>query len=377
MTPIRRLVHCAAVFGVLSLPLLAAADATVPSPLTFSGDVRLRYEWDWDSHTSSGAERTDRDRARARVRASIGYKFSSEWSFGARVRTGDRHSQQSPHLTFHSSDDATDDFEASLDRYFVQYKSGAVTGWAGRNATPFWQQNEIFWDEDVTPTGVAGSYEKKFEKGTLTTTAAAVYLPDGMRHLNGYLVGGQVKYTVPADGAQLTFAAGLHSFDGKRGADNLRNRNGVRGYLIGILSAQWSKQLGGGRPLTLGVDLIENFEDYTSTDAFPFAASHAGETSGYVFSAFYGQLKNPKDWQLGYFYAHIETFAVNAAYAQDDWARFGSATQSDLTDIEGHELRATYVITKDINLQARLFLVDAITSVQDGKRFRVDLNWKF
>jgi hypothetical protein len=68
---------------------------------------------------------------------------------------------------------------------------------------------------------------------------------------------------------------------------------------------------------------------------------------------------------------------VNAAYAQDDWARFGSATQSDLTDIEGHELRATYVITKDINLQARLFLVDAITSVQDGKRFRVDLNWKF
>jgi len=26
---------------------------------------------------------------------------------------------------------------------------------------------------------------------------------------------------------------------------------------------------------------------------------------------------------------------------------------------------------------ARLYLVDAITSPQDGNRFRVDLNWKF
>jgi hypothetical protein len=198
-----------------------------------------------------------------------------------------------------------------------------------------------------------------------------------MRHLNGYLVGGQAKYTVPADGAQLTFAAGLHSFDGKRGAEFLRNRNGVRGYLIGILSAQWSKPLSNGWPLVLGVDLIENFEDYTSTDASPFAPAHAGETSGQVFSVLYGQLKNPKDWQLGYYYAHIETFAVNASYAQDDWARFGSATQSDLIDIEGHEFRATVVLTKALNVQAKLFLVDAITSIQDAKRFRIDLNWKF
>ena len=151
----------------------------------------------------------------------------------------------------------------------------------------------------------------------------------------------------------------------------------MRGYTIGILSAQWTETLGNGLPLTLGVDLIENFENYTVTDAMPYPASHAGETSGHVLSATYGQLKNPRDWQLGYYYAHIETFAVNASYAQDDWARFGSATQSDLTDIEGHELRATVVLTKTLNAQARLFLVDAITSVQDGKRFRVDLNWRF
>ncbi len=380
MLTLRTTLLGAALCGAASLTTASglAADAAQPaSPLTISGDLRLRYEWDWDSQNGAGVARNDRDRARYRARASIGYKLSSDWTFGARARTGNRDSQQSPHLTFSANDNLTDDFEGALDRYYLQYKKGPVTAWGGRNTTPFWQQNEMFWDEDVTPTGIAGSYDLKLEQGTLTTTAGAFHLPDGMTDLNGTLVGGQVKYGRPVDTAQFTLAAGLYSLDGKRGATNLRNRNGVRGYLLGVLSAQWAAPLATGRTLTAGADLIKNFEDYSATDALPFAPRHARETNGYVFSLLYGQLKNPHDWQIGWFYAHIETFAVNAAYSQDDWARFGSATQSDVTDFKGHELRATYVITRNINAQLRFFDVDAITSVQDGKRLRIDLNWKF
>ncbi len=375
-----RLLRCAAVIGALGLNFTgvhAAEPAQPSSPLTLSGDLRLRYEWDWDSQNAAGVARTDRDRARYRARASLGYKFSNEWSFGARVRTGSRFSQQSPHLTFYSNDNVTDDFAVQFDRYYLQFKQGPLTVWGGRNTTPFWQQNEMFWDEDVTPTGLAGSYEMKFAQGSLTATAGAFLLPDGAVDLNGKMVGGQVKYTLPVKPAQFIFAAGLYSFDGKRGAQNLRNRNGVRGYTIGVLSAQWSTPTGTGQPFTLGADLIKNFEDYSATDALPFAATHTGDTAGYVFSALYGQLKNPHDWQVGYYYAHIETFAVNASYSQDDWARFGNGLQADVTDFKGHEFRATYVITKTINVAARLFLVDAITSIQNAKRLRIDLNWKF
>jgi hypothetical protein len=376
-TPTRHL-HRAAAIGVLfSLTIGAyAADAAKPA-LTFSGDARLRFERDWDSQTSAGAARADRNRMRARARLSLGYKFSDAWSFGARVRTGNPDSQQSPHLTFHSNDDVTDDLEGAFDRYFVQFKQDSLTAWAGRNTTPFWQQNEMFWDEDVTPTGVAVTHDSKFADGSLTATAGAFYLPDGMTSLNGTLVGGQLKYGQKYPDGQLTLAAGLYSLDGKRGATHLRNRNGVRGYLIGILSAQWSHPLDTGLPLVLGADLIKNFENYTATDALPFAARHADETSGWVLSASYGSTKNPGDWQFGWFYSHIETLAVNASYSQDDWARFGSATQADVTDFKGHEVRYTYVIAPTLNVQARLFFVEAITSIQDGKRFRVDLNWRF
>ena len=399
--PARHLLGCAAVLAVFSfvfsighaetIPTPAPTSAPTPAPvaasasapaapssdLSFYGDFRVRYEWDWDSQNAAGVARTDRDRARLRVRLGANYKLSSDWSLSARVRTGNKLSQQSPHLTFSSNDGLTDDFAIQLDRYYVQFKQSAFSAWGGRNVSPFWQQNEFLVDDDVTLTGVAGTYETKLDHGTVATTVGAFYLPDGMNDLNGTLVGGQIKYALSVKPSQFVFAAGLYQFDGKNGAKNLRNRNGARDYLIGVLNAQWIEPLSNGLPLTLGADFFNNFENYSAADAAPFAPSHAGQTTGYVLSVQVGQLKKPHDWQVGYYYAHIGTFAVNASYSEDDWARFGNAAQSDLTDIKGHEFRASYVIMKNLNITSRVFFVEAITSQQDGKRCRIDLNWKF
>ena len=372
-----------AVTSVTLLTLASRTHAATDIPwidnntnLTFYGDLRLRYESDWDSHTAAGVERVDRDRGRIRARAGFNYQIADAWSLGARVRTGSTHSQQSPHLTFSSDDHVRDTTEFVADRYFVQYKEGGFTGWAGRNTTPFWQQNEMFWDEDVTPTGLAGTYEMKVGDGKLAIIGGAFYLPDGGYDLNGQMVSGQIKYSLPVKASQFTVAAGLHFMNGEEGARDLRNRNGARDYLIGVASAQWSIPVK-GVPFALGVDVFNNFKDYGAADVAPLPAANAYETFGYVFSAQLGQLKKRHDWLVGYSYAHIETFAVNASYAQDDWARFGNATQSDLSDIKGHEVRLAYALSKQINVMARAFFVDAITTVQDGNRFRLDLNWKF
>lgn len=344
--------------------------------LTFYGDVRLRYEADWDSQNAAGVERDDRHRGRLRARLGFNYKVSDAWSFGSRIRTGSSRSQQSPHLTFAADDDLRDDLDFVADRYFVQFKQDAFTGWAGRNTSPFWQQNELFWDEDVTPTGVAGTYDVKLGEGTLSTTAGGFYLPDGGYDLNGQMLAGQIKYSLPVKTSQLTAAAGLHFMNGDEGANNLRNQNGARDYLIGVASAQWSMPLK-GIPLTLGADVFNNFKNYDAADVAPFPASDEDETFGFVLSASLGQLKKQHDWQVGYYYAHIETFAVNASYAQDDWVRFGNGAQTDSSDFEGHEVRLAYALSKNINVMARMYLVEAITTVQDGNRFRLDLNWKF
>ena len=344
--------------------------------LTFYGDLRLRFEADWDSQNAAGVERDDRNRGRLRARAGFNYKVSDAWSFGSRIRTGSSRSQQSPHLTFAADDGLRDDLDFVADRYFVQFKQDNFTGWAGRNTSPFWQQNELFWDEDVTPTGVAGTYDVKLGEGTLSTIAGGFYLPDGGYDLNGQMLAGQLKYSLPVKTSQVTVAAGLHFMNGESGANNLLSRNGERDYLIGVASAQWTIPLK-GIPLTLGGDVFNNFQDYDAADVAPFPATDDDETFGFVLSASLGQLKKQHDWLVAYYYSHIETFAVNASYAQDDWVRFGNGPQTASSDFEGHEIRAAYALSKNINVMARMYLVEAITTVQDGNRFRLDLNWKF
>ncbi|MDP7397065.1 MAG: hypothetical protein QF541_09355, partial [Lentisphaeria bacterium] len=89
-----------------------------------------------------------------------------------------------------------------------------------------------------------------------------------------------------------------------------------------------------------------------------------------------GSLKEPGDFLAGYYYARVEKYAVARHLSQDDWFRWGSATQTRSSDYKGHEIRVAYAFTKKINLVARGYLVDAISTGEDGKRFRLDLNVK-
>lgn len=378
MTKLRLLIVAGALLASLTdsqaVPGLDWVDSN--TNLTFFGDLRLRYEVDWDSHKANGTLRDDRHRGRLRARAGFNYAFSDEWSLGARVRSGNSRSQQSPHLTFVTDDGGRDDLDFVADRYFVQFARERISTWAGRNSLSFWQQTELFWDEDVTPAGLAGTYNSGLGAGKLTASAGAFYLPDGGYDLNGQMLAGQLKYAAPTKIGQWAAAAGLHYINGEKGARNLLNRNGERDYLIGVAGAQWGNRWK-DVPITMGADLFYNFKNYRAADVAPFPAAGKDQVLGYVFSMQLGQLKERHDWLLGYYYAHIETFSVNASYAQDDWIRFGSGAQTDASDFEGHELRFGYALSKKINLLARLYVVDAITTGQDGNRFRLDLNWKF
>ncbi len=157
---------------------------------------------------------------------------------------------------------------------------------------------------------------------------------------------------------------------------HLRNGNGTRDYTLWVGNLQ-AKLQGAGKPLTLGLDVMHNSEDYSPTDPDPFTAAHYDQRDGFVSFATFGQLKKRGDWLAAYYYAHIETLALNASYAQDDWVRWGSATQTDSSDLKGHEIRFAYSLAKNLNVVARWYLVEAVTSVQDGKRFRLDFNHKF
>jgi len=345
--------------------------------LTLSGDFRLRFEADWDSQRANGSERDDRNRARIRGRLGLTYKATDAWTLGLRARTGSRDSQQSPHITIYDFDDnPKGDRDALFDKWYVGFQSKRTRVWAGRNGFPFWRPHEIFWDDDVTPVGVALSYDPVVGDSKLTFTGGYFKLPDGAVDFGPEMGAAQLVYSTSTGAPDFTVAGGFYSIRGTDDIEHLRRGNGSRDYSIWTGNLQ-ARLASGKHPFTLGLDLLYNSESYSADDPDPFTAANHDQTDGWSAYASWGATKKKGDWLLAVFYAHIETLALNASYAQDDWVRWGSATQTDSSDFEGFELRAVHALGKKMNLVARLYLVDAITSGQNGNRFRLDYNMKF
>ena len=365
--------------GATAVPVTAEAALYKSDTLKITADFRLRYENDWDSQKSSGADRLDRERIRIRARLGLNYKFNDTFSFGARLRTGANDSQQSPHWTIFDLD--SEDYEEgakdiNLDKYYIKGKFGNTSAWVGRNGFSFWKQNELFWDDDATVLGASGSHKFDLGSDSLTANLGIFKTPAGMDEFSGTLAGAQLVYKFNKN---LTFAGGYFDIDGDGGdsdADIFIRGNGSRDYEIWVGNVQWSTALS-GIPVSLGADIYRNEEDYKSSDI------NDDETDGYVLQAALGKVKKQGDWQAAIYYADLEKYAVNSSFSQDDWMRWGSATQTRSSGFDGFEYRLVYGLLDNLKIVARYYDVEANEKVatgsnkEDGKRFRVDFNYKF
>ena len=382
--PSFRLLVVTLVLG-LAGPLHSTA-ATGPG-LHVSGDSRIRIESDFDSRGADGSPRDDRDRLRVRFRLGLEFEPSATLKFVLRLRSGAEDSHQSPHLTVVDFDDNdTGDAGFHLDTWYLQgthdSERDRLAAWVGRRAPPFWKQIELFLDDDVTVAGAAGSWRRATVTGSFTVHAAYAALPVGMRSFSGYLAGLQGVYEREAaddSGRGMTLALGHYVFDADPNdpdAVRLLRDNGLRDDSIWVASGQF-RATAWNRPLRLGLDLMHNDDPQFEGQSLPDLPDLPDQTDGLVASVFLGSLRQRGDWLAGYTYARVEALAVNASYAQDDWVRWGSATETRGSDFRGHELRYARALGPRSNWVARLYLVESITTVEDGQRFRLDLNVKF
>ena len=367
-----------AVSALAVRPVSAQAEAEKPSKLKLLGDVRFRIESDRDSLQADGTERADRDRLRLRFRLGFNYTYDEHISFGGRLRTGAAQDQQSPHQTL------GDEFETkgiNVDKAFLQGAWGRGWVWAGKNGFPFWTQNELFWDEDVTPEGLATGFSLPFGKSPFRLKPVLGYfVMEGSGSSNrfsdkSYLAAVQLALEASLKSVDLTSAAGFYSFnDNPATVDTALADMDYGIWVLGVKAAF----KGAPKPWSLGVDFMRNTKDY------PSSLFNADQKTGYVFGANLGRLKEKKDWLIGYYYAHIEKFAVVARLAQDDWLRWGSTTDTRSSNFEGHEFRLAYAFGPSWNVMLRVYLVEGIelesataVSQEDGKRARLDFNIGF
>lgn len=355
--------------------------------LVVYSDIRFRLEHDWDSTAGDGSKRDDRLRSRARLRLGFDAVIDEVWSANFRLRTGSDDSQQSPHITlfdFNGNDRGSADIVADL--WYLQYSAGGFNGWAGRNRLSLWRQNELFLDDDVTFSGLGGSYKHALDDGMIMFNLNFTSAPAGMRAWSGEVTAVQFAYERNYESSGLTLAAGymgLNSDQNDPSGAVLLTNNNTRDYNVLMLQGQYRTELLSS-PLAVGLDFARNLKDYSDAATGSFSEFHQKDKNAWVASVLWGSSRSSGDWQFGYYYAHIEALAVSSSYAQDDWVRWGNADQTRGTNMQGSEFRAVYTTSSRANIMARLYLVRAIKllnesdlSREDGKRIRIDYNYRF
>lgn len=311
----------------------------------------------------------------------------NNWSAVLRVRSGSDESQQSPHVTLYDFDDNdTGDADFNFDLWYGQYQSVGWTIWAGRNQLNLWRQDEYITDDDVTALGMGATYSHGLGTGRLDWHAGFGSLPAGMRGFSGQYGSGQVVYTLDTEDYGLTIGGPYLGIDADPDDEDgllLLTENNTRDYETAALQAQLRLN-SFGRLLKFGATGGRNFEDYDDEPSGSFSEFHKDDVDFYIFFVNWGSTKKRGDWLLGYYYSYIEALAVNSSYTEDDWVRWGNPNQTRATNMKGSEFRLAYGFSESMNIVGRLYLVNAINLLsagdiakEDGKRARIDFNFKF
>jgi regulator of replication initiation timing len=358
------------------------------SKVAVKGDMRYRYEGISDeSLNTSGVQNTaDRYRDRTRARLSVEAKATDNILVGIGLTTAENNDPRSGNQTL-SGTFTKKAIELDLAYFDWKFASwGDLIG--GKMKQPFFKpaQSTHFWDNDITPEGLAISFNSGIWFGTAYNYwISEVSGPENTVTADSSVAGAQVGVKLPIGASTLTLAAHYYDLSAGQGRRNVlfncsatsngcANGNSTIGaagagvlafdYEIGELAAEFTTNLG-TLPLTLWGQYAEN-QDPDDLNTAWFAGFRFGAAS------------NARTWELGAAYGVIEKDAVFAQFIDSDFA-------GGVSDSEGWVLRAGYVPVKNWTLNASYFMNklnrDRANSAGetdvDYDRLQLDFNVKF
>lgn len=368
-------------------PVLAAAGPkSWTDSLTARGDVRLRFEQIGDdSKKDSDGDTYTRSRARLRARLGVDARCSDQLKAGLELSTG----AEDPVSGNQSMDDGFGKKEMRLSLAYLDYtllKSAErqANVVAGKMKNPFLTQpDDLVWDSDVTPEGVAAKLRLGQGFASLNLNAGCFVVDERSSQTDAMLAAAQgaLKLQFSPDVA-LTAGAAYYNYSGVQGydvidwedGDNAYGNSTVDGTVDGETTHKaWAAgftpvvafaQLGAkvfGLPVSLHAQALTN-PDADDND------------QGHMAGVSLGQARQPRSFEVGYSYAKLEQDATLGMFTDSD--RWGGGT-----DGKGHKFAAKYQIAKGLQAGITYFLNDRkiadAAKTTDYDRLQIDLAASF
>lgn len=326
----------------------------------FGGDLRLR----WEGVYLQDAE--DRTRGRFRTRFGFESEVHDDVKVVLRLATGGGN----PVSTNQSFDDGFSLKDIGVDRAYVEWKANDnIRVFGGKMKSPWFRSggNNLMWDSDLNPEGVAAAFSSGMFFGNLgwmvveeTSANADVFLYSGQA---GAKMSVRSEDTVTAGLGYFhyTDVAGQSPFFFPSTLGNSADANGNYLFDFSIFEAfaEYKTRMNGW-PLTFFGQFAQNTEVDEEDTAFAFGVN-------------LGSSGQRGQYELSYAYHVTEADAVVASFSDSDFA-------NGFADSKGHLIKAKYALRDRVILGGTFIFSrfgEFAGSERDFDRIMLDIEFKF
>jgi hypothetical protein len=348
--------------AVQAKPAEKVAAASWADRIKLSGDFRYRHE----GINAEGS--LYRSRERIRARAGLDATLMDNLKVGLGLSTGN----DDPVSGNQTLDGGFTRKGFGLDTAFFDWtaiKGAHVLG--GKFKTPFFRpgDNQLIWDDDLRPEGLAATYDN----GTWFGSGALLFAKENASADDVFVYGLQAGGRLNV-GEQLKLTAGLSWYD----ASDVKGK----AFLFDTTKSFGNSTANAGTTYKFGYKELEGFlEAATRVYGLPLrlfadyvsnSDADTGDT-GWSTGVILGELKKKGSWSVNYSYVDVKPDAVLAVFNDSDNGGGG-------TDRRGHRFSGGYAVNDWANLSVTYFLAErAIASgtAKDYDRLQLDLNFKY
>ena len=382
----RTMTGIAIVTAGLGLQGFAQTTVTLPSwveSMTFKGDIRYRVESiNDDSKKDASGDTYTRERERIRARLSAEAKCNDNLKVGIGLSTG----QSDPVSGNQTIGDGFGKKEFRLDTAWLDYNffgdnPNEVHAIAGKMKNPFiTYPDDLIWDPDLTPEGVAVKAQAGNDFVTLSGNAGYLWVQERADKSDAMIYAGQaaVKFQFAPEVA-LTLGGSYYGYQNVQGYDVIdwENKNNAYGNSTQngtIVGTTTNKAWASGYTPVVGFAALDVWVGTVPVTVYAQGVKNTDASTrfdqGQLYGVTVGKAKNPKTFEVGYSYAKLEKDATIGMFTDSD--RWGGGT-----DGKGHKLYAKYQIMKNLQAGIAYFLDDKKISdsakTTDYDRLQVDL----
>jgi hypothetical protein len=364
--------------------LAPVAPKTWTDYVTVKGDMRLRLETiNDDSKKDSSGEHYTRDRLRIRARLGAEGKLE-DLKAGIRISTGGA-DPISGNVTLGDGDQKKDirlDL-AYLDYALLKEESYGLNLLGGKMNNPLitYGNDDLVWDSDLTPEGIAAKAKAGNEWLTFLANAEGLYIKDrdSQPNATGWIGQGALELVFMPE-LVMTVGGSYSAYQNMKGYDvidweNKNNSYGnstMKGSVSGTTTNKaWASEF---TPI-MGFGNLDMFVWKVPVTIYGQALTNPkadANKNGFMGGISLGKAKNPKTLECGYSYTKLEKDATLGMWTDSD--RWGGGT-----DGKGSRFYGKYQITKYLQCGATFFLDKKNISGQETayNRLQLDLQAAF